>query len=91
MAQPIGIDDTPFFSYKLEAKCSGETLKAYQIIVRNEQEVVWDSGYIEEDRQILIKYEGNELKPQTKYLWKVVVWNQNGEMSESDENYFETG
>lgn len=91
MAQPIGIDDTPFFSYKLEAKCSGETLKAYQIIVRYEQEVVWDSGYIEEDRQILIKYEGNELKPQTKYLWKVVVWNQNGEMSESDENYFETG
>ena len=37
MSQPIGIDDTPFFSYKLEAKCSGETLKAYQIIVRFEQ------------------------------------------------------
>lgn len=91
MIQPIGIDDTPFFSYKLNAGYSDETLQAYRIMVRNEQEVVWDSGRKEDDKQILIKYEGNELKPQTKYLWKVIVWNRNGEMSESEESHFETG
>lgn len=91
MMNPIGIDDIPYFSYRLEAENFDETLKAYQLIVREGDHVVWDSGRVNEDKQILIKYGGEELKPQTKYCWSVSVWNQKGEKSDGESAFFETG
>lgn len=91
MVNPIGMDDIPYFSYQLDADSKEEKLKAYQLIVKDEQGIVWDTGYVEEDRQLFIPYTGSLLQPQTKYVWKVSVWNQYGEKSESEEGSFETG
>ena len=91
MCEPIGVDDIPYFSFQLDADCTEEVLSAYQIIVRDEKSVIWDTGRVEEDRQVLIKYVGAELKPETRYFWKVSVWNQFGEETESEETFFETG
>ena len=55
MKNPIGMDDTPHFSYRLEGGSEKEKLQAYQLVVRTESYVVWDSGRVEEDKQIFIK------------------------------------
>ncbi len=91
MKNPIGIDDIPHFSYRLEADFSEEVLKGYQLVVRDGERIVWDSGRVAKDRQILIKYGGEKLKPQTRYTWKVTVWNQKEEKSDSECASFETG
>ena len=91
MKNPIGIDEIPYFSYRLEAERPDDKLKAYQIVVHDGEHIVWDSGRIEEDKQIFIKYAGENLKPQTKYEWRVSVWNQRDEKSDSETAFFETG
>ena len=50
--------------------------------------MAWDSGRVEEDKQIFIKYEGSELRPETRYTWKISVWNNLGERTESEEAFF---
>lgn len=90
MKNPVGIDDIPYFSYRLEDE-NNDILSAYQLIVCAGDHVVWDSGRICEDRQILIKYDGERLEPETKYAWKVTVWNQKDEKTDSEAAFFETG
>ena len=55
-------------------------------------ECVWDSGKVESDISVSIPYEGEELKPQTRYDWTVEVWDEEDKNYTSDETaYFETG
>lgn len=51
---------------------------------------IWDSGK-KDSEQILITYSGQELRPFTKYYWRVNVWDKDGVKSSSDINSFETG
>ncbi|CUH97040.1 hypothetical protein P22_3166 [Propionispora sp. 2/2-37] len=45
---PIGIDNkTPRFSWKLLSEATSTYQKAYQVIVKDENRVVWDSGRVE--------------------------------------------
>ena len=91
MKNPIGMDDVPYFSYKLVDNGSDEKLTAYQIIVDDGTMIMWNSGRVPKDKQLLIKYDGKSLKPQTRYFWRVLAWNNHGECSESQQAYFETG
>lgn len=91
MENPIGMDDVPFFSFQLLADNSGETLATYEIIVKNAEKVVWDSGQIESDHQLFIKYQGEPLKAETRYTWNVYAWNHCGEKSVSSTAVFEMG
>ena len=53
---------------------------------------VWDSGKVESDLSVSIPYEGEELKPQTRYDWSVEVWDEEDKNYTSEEAaYFETG
>ncbi len=53
---------------------------------------VWDSGKVESDLSVSIPYEGEELKPQTRYDWMVEVWDEKDKNYTSEEAvYFETG
>ncbi len=53
---------------------------------------VWDSGKVESDLSVSIPYEGEELKPQTRYDWTVEVWDEDDKNYISEEAaYFETG
>ena len=38
---------------------------------------IWDSGK-KDSEQILITYSGQELRPFTKYYWRVNVWDKDG-------------
>ena len=86
--QPLGMDDRPHFSFQLEGE---GRLAAYRIVVKSEGDLVWDSGRVAEDRQVLIPYGGEPLEPETTYTWQVTAENERGEVAESAEACFGTG
>ncbi len=87
---PVGIErSNPRLSWILESKERNQLQAGYRIIVassienlNNNRGDIWDSEMVESDQSILVAFEGNELKPATKYFWKVKVWNQDGAESE---------
>ena len=92
LINPIGIDEKkPRFSWKLQSKISGTLQTAYRIIVRSDNDTVWDSGKVTSDRSICIEYDGRYLSAMTKYSWQVSVWDEQGNEYTSDTADFETG
>ena len=64
---PIGIDTAkPRFSYVIGADHSDVMQSAYQIVVRNGNEVFWDSGRVESEQSIQIPYGGPVPAPKTR-------------------------
>src|ERR1017187_186992 len=91
LSTPIG-DDTkrPLFSWKLQDSRFGAKQTAYRILVatnpgvlktvslRAKKDDVWDSGRVESDRSIGILYGGPALTAETRYYWRVQVWDKDG-------------
>ncbi|MBC5786990.1 family 78 glycoside hydrolase catalytic domain [Clostridium facile] len=95
---PIGIEQNPIFSWKMQSKQIGASQQAYQIVVHkgNENgEIVWDTGKQQDTKSTAIQYnfDGNakQLEPQTRYYWTATVWDQDGKTSQTEPAYFETG
>ena len=90
--EPLGIDvEKPRFSWNMKSDNVGARQKAYQIVVTSEEmKVVWNSGKVKSDMSLNIQYEGSPLKPQTRYYWKVFVWNEKNKKNTA-ESWFETG
>lgn len=96
---PLGIDvSKPRFNWQMDADRYGAEQQAYRLMVsasaddlRNGQ-YVYDSGKVSSDSSVGITYEGSALKPETRYYWKVFVWDETGAQVEStEEAWFETG
>ena len=88
---PIGIDcRKPRFSWKLISEKQNTLQTAYQIIVRDKNDIVWDSGKVNEDTSIHVRYEGESLKAVTRYSVAVEVWDNQGDVDRI-EGEFETG
>ena len=83
--EPHGIDvPKPRLSWILD---SGKQ-SAYQIMV----EGVWDSGKVASDQSVAVEYAGPDLKSQTRYDWRVRVWDKDGVAGEwSPRGRFVTG
>ena len=91
LKNPVGIDAVnPRFSWKLVSEEKNIMQKTYQIRVCDGKREVWNTGTIESDHSICIRYEGEALKPRTRYQVKVAVKNNLDETAET-EGYFETG
>ena len=89
---PIGIDNTsPVFSWKINSDLRGWLQSAYQIVVKNGDTVVWDSGKVDASDSIGITYDGDDLKSSTKYTWQVSVWDTKGNKYDSKSASFEMG
>ncbi len=89
---PLGMDEPgPRFSYNLTGDAKRQTSR--RIVVKDEDgAVAWDSGVVGSSQSVLIEYEGDDLKPFTRYFWSVEVQDENGERAESKEiAFFETG
>lgn len=86
---PLAVNtNQPRLSWQLVSKELNVTQSAYQILVASSQEKlkkdqgdVWDSGKVTSDKNLQISYSGNPLKPETKYFWKVKVWDQKDKSS----------
>ncbi|SBV97371.1 alpha-L-rhamnosidase [uncultured Dysgonomonas sp.] len=89
---PLGIDvEKPRFSWQMKSTEQGCYQKAYQIQVTDEKGLkVWDSEKTEENISLNIIYAGIPLKPATRYIWKVSVWDQSN-TKHTAESWFETG
>jgi alpha-L-rhamnosidase len=54
--------------------------------------LLWDTEKINSEQSVHVKYNGNELSPETRYYWRVKVWDNHGRESEwSNPAYWETG
>lgn len=105
---PVGIDDpVPVFSWQMSSDEKDKSQSAYRIMVwehgiedeeitnksREISNYVWDSGKVESDLSVSIPYEGEELRPQTRYDWTVEVWDEDDKLcsTSGEAAYFETG
>lgn len=89
-ASPQGVGTLhPRFGWKLESTARNQMQTAYRILVSdqpgqlaNNTGNIWDSGKLESDNSIMVRYEGNDLQSGETYYWKVQVWSGNGTASE---------
>ena len=62
--KPISIDQTPYFSWKIESMEADTMQTSYQVVVTllsKEKKTVWNSGKIESDQSVFVVYEGEKL------------------------------
>lgn len=99
LSKPLGVDvPQPRFSWKLFSDARGVSQIAYQIIVSESLDGVsretgdcWNSGKINSDRTVNLKYEGNALRSNAKYYWRVCTWTNDGDSVWSNPVTFRTG
>ena len=89
---PLGIDVIqPHFTWQMSSPKRGAMQTAYSIHVADSKgQQVWDSGKVSSGESLNILYAGRDLKPATRYGWKVIVWDQNGKQF-INSSWFETG
>ncbi|MCH2176637.1 MAG: glycoside hydrolase family 78 protein [Lentisphaeria bacterium] len=95
LQNPLGIEtNKPRFSWQLKGNpCSkGLAQSAYHVLVATSQEQLkqatgdlWDSGKIESDQSVLVKYAGVGLSSNQSYYWMVKTWDEQGQMSDWSE------
>src|ERR1051325_8040460 len=86
LVTPLGIDSrAPEFSWQLRDARFGARQSAYRITVASIAALldsgkpdVWDSGKIESDRSVAVRYAGLPLQPARRYYWRVSVWDKDG-------------
>ncbi|TDD97799.1 glycoside hydrolase family 78 protein [Flavobacterium cellulosilyticum] len=86
---PLAIVQTkPRLSWQLVSNESNVSQKGYQILVASSEAKlqtneadIWDSGKIMSSQSQLISFNGKELKNESKYFWKVKIWNQKNKVS----------
>lgn len=88
---PMGIDvERPRFSWKLASDKKDIVQKTYHIVVKNKEKEVWNSGVIESEQSICVKYDGEALEARTIYDVLVEACD-NQQESATASGSFETG
>lgn len=93
LVSPIGIDAKhPRFTWRMADDRPGARQTAYQLYVAEDSSALdngWKSNKSSTSDNIAI-YQGEPLKPFTKYYWKVEVWDKDGKKHSAGSS-FETG
>lgn len=85
----MGIDDQrPCLGWTLTGTSRGAQQTAYRIQVAESraaleggEDLVWNSGKVSSDESVHHAYEGPALDSETRYFWRVRVWDGSGEPS----------
>ena len=91
---PIIDDASPVFSWAMQSNQIGQKQTAYQIIVTDsDDQVVWDSGKVEDSKSQSIPYgeNGDVLQAKQDYSWYVNVWDKDGNVTRSETSTFSMG
>ncbi|MFD0712838.1 family 78 glycoside hydrolase catalytic domain [Paenibacillus sp. GCM10027626] len=94
---PLGTDgERPHFSWKLLSERRGTRQTSYRIQVSGHEadftRLLWDSGKVDSEQSIQVLYGGPDLRSQTRYSYRVNVWDNYGrESGWSDVAWWETG
>lgn len=89
METPV-VDRIPEFSWKIKSSRQNVLQDAYQVIVKKNKEIVWNSGKVLSREQSFIEYKGEKFISGARYDWSVTVWDNYGRKAVA-ESYFETG
>ncbi len=89
LTNPIGID---FQKPRLFWNCDGgERQTAYQVVAADDAgKCLWDSGKVETD-SMRCAWGGEDVKPKTKVLWKLRLWDETNTPGDWAQAEFETG
>ena len=60
---PVGLDERPRFSWKIENTGQDIIQTDYQILVISGGRMMWDSGRVKSSQSVLVPYRGEALKP----------------------------
>ena len=93
---PLGLDERrPRISWKLRSDRRNTLQTSYRLQVANDPyflEPLWDTGDTASDQSVLVVYEGPELRPRTRYYYRVSARDNHGECSGwSETAFWETG
>ena len=89
MSEYLGLEETPYFSWKIRSEKENTFQKSYRITVRNGQKTVWDSGRVESGDTTFITYKGEPLESSTVYEWEVEAEDNYGSIAK-EKSCFET-
>jgi alpha-L-rhamnosidase len=96
---PLGIDVMlPRFSWQLQSERRGVRQTAYRIFAASDPQLLqdgqadlWDSGKVESDQSVHVRYEGANLVSRQRVYWRVTVWDEVGDVHQSESAWFEMG
>jgi alpha-L-rhamnosidase len=100
LENPRGIDmASPHLSWQSDSTERDWRQAAYEILVASNEENlragkadIWDSGKVDSAESVGIVYRGPAVDARTRYYWKVRVWDEGGQVSDSAEGaWWETG
>ncbi|MBC7960764.1 MAG: family 78 glycoside hydrolase catalytic domain [Vallitaleaceae bacterium] len=91
----IGLGEKkPRFSWQIQSDQTNVLQVGYELQVSSGEQfgqLLWDSGKVISSDSIHVIYEGPELKPSTRYYYRVRVWDNHDEISGWQGEYFEMG
>ena len=71
LERPLGIDTAePRFSWQITSDKQDVRQTAYQIIVSDDKGEVWNTGRVESEQQLWLRYAGKPLQSNTACTWK---------------------
>ncbi len=78
----------PYLGWIMNSETSNTLQTAYQIqmassvekLKKNEADI-WDSGKVESNNSVAVRYKGISLQPKVVYYWKVKTWDNHGNES----------
>ncbi|MBB3110935.1 alpha-L-rhamnosidase [Paenibacillus phyllosphaerae] len=93
---PLGLDvRKPRLSWKIRSDRHNTMQAAYRIQASSDISFgspEWDSGQIQSDQSLHVEYAGSELAAQTRYYYRVKVWDSYGSESDwSEVSWWENG
>ena len=100
LTNPIGIDVVqPRLSWRIASTRRNTMQAAYQVQVTTSEasltrgaNLLWDSGKMTSDASVFVDYVGPPAVPETRYYWRVRVWDTDGRASPwSPVAFWETG
>ncbi len=97
LESPIGLDARqPRFTWRMQTREEGAAQKAYTLLVGTDSAAVasgkgdmWE--HKQKGPQIITRYEGKPLSPQTAYFWRVEIKDNKGRKALSPVSRFEMG
>ena len=85
----LGTDTRPYFSWMLQSEEENTLQTSYQLVVKDQNGIVWDSGKQQSDASVFVPYKGIPLRSRTRYTWSVTVTDNHGNTAEEN-TWFET-
>lgn len=100
LLNPLGMDDPrPVFGWQLTSPEHTQVQTAYRVLVASSPQLIdkghgdlWDSGQVQSDQSVQVRYGGRPLTSRQRCYWKVKAWDRDGaEGPWSDSAWFEIG